>query len=73
MKDFDLDGDQKITKDEFVNGFTKWLDQAKNTLDKRYYSQKSLRDIYLVNNPVIWNSLEKSHPCLQKKLFLGVL
>ena len=58
MKDFDLDGDQKITKDEFVNGFTKWLDQAKNTLDKRYYSQKSLRDIYLVNNPVIWNSLD---------------
>ncbi|XWS10958.1 hypothetical protein CRYUN_Cryun38cG0043000 [Craigia yunnanensis] len=55
MKEFDLDGDQKITKDEFIKGFTKWLDQAKNTMDKRYYSQKSLRDIYQVFQPWIEN------------------
>ncbi|EOY13167.1 Sodium/calcium exchanger family protein / calcium-binding EF hand family protein [Theobroma cacao] len=55
MKEFDLDGDQKITKDEFVNGFTKWLDEAKKAMDKRYYSQKSLRDIYRVFQPWIEN------------------
>ncbi|XP_022733181.1 sodium/calcium exchanger NCL2-like isoform X2 [Durio zibethinus] len=55
MKEFDLDGDQKITKDEFINGFTKWLDEAKKAMDKRYYSQKSLRDIYRVFQPWIEN------------------
>ncbi|XVE50149.1 hypothetical protein DITRI_Ditri01bG0138700 [Diplodiscus trichospermus] len=55
MKEFDLDGDQKITKDEFVNGFSKWLEEAKKAMDKRYYSQKSLRDIYLVFQPWIEN------------------
>lgn len=57
MKEFDLDGDQRITKDEFVHGFTKWLDEAKNAMDKRYYSQKSLRDIYLVNNMLLYIEL----------------
>lgn len=48
IKEFDIDGNQKITKDEFVNGFTRWLDEAKNAMDKNYYSQKSSRDIYRV-------------------------
>ncbi|XVF18740.1 hypothetical protein REPUB_Repub11eG0049100 [Reevesia pubescens] len=55
LNEFDLDGDQKITKDEFVNGFTKWLDEAKKAMDKKYYSQKSLRDIYQVFQPWIEN------------------
>ncbi|XP_061348954.1 sodium/calcium exchanger NCL1-like [Gastrolobium bilobum] len=52
---FDRDGDQKITKDEFVSGFTKWLDQTKHALDKQYFSRKSLKDIYQVFGPWIEN------------------
>ncbi|KAL4375792.1 hypothetical protein GQ457_02G037970 [Hibiscus cannabinus] len=55
MKEFDIDGDRKITRNEFLDGFTKWLDQAKEALDKRYYSQKSLSDIYRVFQPWIEN------------------
>ncbi|KAJ0045990.1 hypothetical protein Pint_04681 [Pistacia integerrima] len=55
IKEFDVDGNQKITKDEFVNGFTRWLDEAKNAMNKNYYSQKSLRDIYRVFQPWIQN------------------
>ncbi|KAK8973574.1 hypothetical protein V6N11_030764 [Hibiscus sabdariffa] len=55
MKEFDIDGDSKITRNEFLDGFTKWLDQAKEALDKRYYSQKSLSDIYRVFQPWIEN------------------
>lgn len=52
IKEFDIDSDQKITKDEFVNGLAKWLDEAKNAIDKRYYSRKSLREIYRVINKI---------------------
>ncbi|KAL7218320.1 hypothetical protein ACSBR2_011565 [Camellia fascicularis] len=46
LKEFDLDGDKTITMDEFVNGFTKWLDDAKRSMDKEYHSVKSLKDLY---------------------------
>ncbi|KAK4486668.1 hypothetical protein RD792_006726 [Penstemon davidsonii] len=46
MKDFDTDGDDKITMDEFVNGMTKWLDLTKDAMNKRYHSVKSLKDLY---------------------------
>ncbi|XP_044507498.1 sodium/calcium exchanger NCL2-like [Mangifera indica] len=39
IKEFDIDGDQKITKDEFGTVFTRWLDEAKNAMDKKYHSQ----------------------------------
>ncbi|KAJ1423128.1 Sodium/calcium exchanger membrane region [Sesbania bispinosa] len=52
---FDLDGDQTITKDEFVSGFTKWLDQTKHALGKQYFSRRSLRDIYQAFGPWIEN------------------
>lgn len=48
MKEFDLDGDKKITMDEFVEVFTKWLDETKRTMDKQYHSVKSLKDLYKV-------------------------
>ncbi|KAK6230676.1 hypothetical protein QUC31_002194 [Theobroma cacao] len=71
MKEFDLDGDQKITKDEFVNGFTKWLDEAKKAMDKRYYSQKSLRDIYRVFQPWIENKRKERE--MKKNLMSAML
>ncbi|XP_027342945.1 sodium/calcium exchanger NCL1-like [Abrus precatorius] len=57
---FDLDGDQKITREEFVSGFTKWLDQTKHALDKQYFSRKSLKEIYQVFGPWIENK-RKEH------------
>nr|KYP51400.1 hypothetical protein KK1_026834 [Cajanus cajan] len=52
---FDLDGDQKINKEEFVSGFTKWLDQTKHAFDKQYFSRKSLKHIYQVFGPWLEN------------------
>lgn len=48
MKDFDKDSDEKITMDEFVSGMTKWLDDTKDAMNKRYHSVKSLKDMYQV-------------------------
>ncbi|KAI8025925.1 Ultraviolet-B receptor UVR8 [Camellia lanceoleosa] len=38
--------DKMITMDEFVNRFTKWLDDAKRSMDKEYHLVKSLKDLY---------------------------
>lgn len=46
MKQFDLDHDGKITKDEFINGFTKWIDEI-NAVHKQN-TQRSLENIYEV-------------------------
>lgn len=48
-KEFDLDGDSKITRDEFVAKFSKWLDQTKRSMGNEYHSVKSLKDLYQVN------------------------
>lgn len=49
MEDFDRDNDEKITVDEFVTGMTKWLDDTKDAMTKRYHSVKSLKDMYQVH------------------------
>ncbi|XP_044507194.1 sodium/calcium exchanger NCL2-like [Mangifera indica] len=71
IKEFDIDGDQKITKDEFVTGFTRWLDEAKNAMDKKYFSQKSLRDIYRVFHPWIQNKRKERE--MKKNLISEIL
>lgn len=44
LRIFNLDDDEnRITKDEFVNGFSKWLEQTKFALNKQYMSRKSLK------------------------------
>ena len=48
LKEFDINSDNKITMDEFVNGFTKWLDEAKHAMDQKYHSVKSYKDLYQV-------------------------
>lgn len=48
MKEFDLNGDQNVTIDEFVKVFSKWLDDTKSTMDKRYHSVNSMKDLYQV-------------------------
>ncbi|CAJ1957529.1 unnamed protein product [Sphenostylis stenocarpa] len=37
LRIFDLDGDKKITKEEFVSGFTKWLEQTKHALETQNF------------------------------------
>ncbi|XP_018731636.2 sodium/calcium exchanger NCL [Eucalyptus grandis] len=46
IKEFDIDSDQRIGKDEFVDGFTKWLTKAKVAIDKQPDMKKSFMDSY---------------------------
>ncbi|KAG2372008.1 Sodium/calcium exchanger [Vigna angularis] len=52
---FDLDGDKRISKEEFISGFTKWLRQTQHALERQYFSRKSLKNIYQVFGPWIEN------------------
>ncbi|KAL8046619.1 hypothetical protein ABFX02_08G188700 [Erythranthe guttata] len=71
MKDFDLDNDAKITMDEFVNGMTKWLDDTKDAMSKKYHSVKSLKDMYQVLKP--WIQKKKEEREMMKHLIPDVL
>ncbi|KAL6202147.1 hypothetical protein ACLB2K_025858 [Fragaria x ananassa] len=53
MKKFDVDNDGKISKDEFMNGFTKWLDEYKSLHKEN--TERSLEDMYQVFQPWIQN------------------
>ncbi|KAK4803854.1 hypothetical protein SAY86_003671 [Trapa natans] len=59
IREFDLDGDRTISKDEFVVGFTKWLEQGKTTIDQGQYSGSSFRDLYRVFQPFIQRKKEE--------------
>ncbi|KAI3509802.1 hypothetical protein L1887_25325 [Cichorium endivia] len=48
MKEFDYDGDTKVTIDEFTDKFTKWLDETKSAVNKPYRSVNSWKDLYQV-------------------------
>ena len=54
LRDFDMDADEKISIDEFVSGVTKWLDDTKQALGKRYLSKKSLKHLYQVPSFATW-------------------
>ncbi|CAL5390754.1 unnamed protein product [Camellia sinensis] len=71
LKEFDLDGDKTITMDEFVNGFTKWLDDAKRSMDKEYHSVKSLKDLYKILQP--WIQKKKEEHEMQNQLISEIL
>ncbi|KAL6196587.1 hypothetical protein ACLB2K_032201 [Fragaria x ananassa] len=53
MKKFDVDNDGKISEDEFMNGFTKWLDEYKSLHKEN--TERSLEDMYQVFQPWIQN------------------
>ncbi|KAF6155976.1 hypothetical protein GIB67_039307 [Kingdonia uniflora] len=47
IKDFDFDNDHKLSKEEFINGFVKWLAKNKHGIDKQNsYSKRSIDDLY---------------------------
>ncbi|KAF7849239.1 hypothetical protein BT93_L1045 [Corymbia citriodora subsp. variegata] len=59
IKEFDIDSDQRISKDEFVTGFTKWLGQAKVVMDKQPYLKKSFKDSSQLFQPFIQRKKEE--------------
>ncbi|KAJ6949888.1 sodium/calcium exchanger NCL2-like [Populus alba x Populus x berolinensis] len=60
IKVLDLNDDKKITKEEFVHTFTKWLEETKYAMDKRYITMNSLKRIYQVFHPFV-ESERKEH------------
>ncbi|XP_073156727.1 sodium/calcium exchanger NCL2-like [Henckelia pumila] len=71
MQEFDIDNDQKITMDEFVKGMSKWLDDTKDTMNKRYHSVKSLKDLYKVLKP--WVQKKREEREMMKRLVPDIL
>ncbi|KAH8518862.1 hypothetical protein H0E87_000644 [Populus deltoides] len=53
IKVLDLNDDKKITKEEFVHTFTKWLEETKYAMEKRYFTMNSLKMIDQVFHPFI--------------------
>ncbi|XP_024449677.1 sodium/calcium exchanger NCL2 isoform X2 [Populus trichocarpa] len=53
IKVLDLNDDKKITKEEFVHTFTKWLEETKYAMEKRYFTINSLKRIDQVFHPFV--------------------
>ncbi|KAI5605155.1 hypothetical protein BDE02_01G332800 [Populus trichocarpa] len=53
IKVLDLNDDKKITKEEFVHTFTKWLAETKYAMEKRYFTINSLKRTYQVFHPFV--------------------
>ncbi|KAI3675014.1 hypothetical protein L1987_84595 [Smallanthus sonchifolius] len=66
MKEFDDDGDTKVTIDEFTDRFTKWLDETKSAVNKPYRSVNSWKDLYQVVQP--WVQTKKKEEEMMKRL-----
>ncbi|KAM0017288.1 putative EF-hand domain, sodium/calcium exchanger membrane region, EF-hand domain pair [Helianthus debilis subsp. tardiflorus] len=75
MKEFDKDGDSRVTKDEFVEIFKKWLDETKNAVDKRpYRSVRSWRDLYQIIHPWYdWYQTKKKEETAMKVLISDII
>ncbi|KAL3617641.1 hypothetical protein CASFOL_037962 [Castilleja foliolosa] len=71
MKEFDIDNDEKINEDEFVTGMIKWLDDTKDTMNKRYHSVKSLKGLYQILEPWIHKKREERE--MMKHLIPNIL
>lgn len=46
LKVFDRNGDQIITKEEFVTGLTEYINQSKHALDQKYLPKESMNKMY---------------------------
>ncbi|WKA12028.1 hypothetical protein VitviT2T_029466 [Vitis vinifera] len=68
---FDIDGDGTITKDEFIAGISKWLDETKKGLHDRSYSNNSLKDLQQVLRP--WILKRRNEKEMKEKLMSGIL
>lgn len=50
LKAFDKNGDQIITKEEFVSGLTEYINQTKHALDRKYLPKESMNKMYQVSD-----------------------
>ncbi|KAJ0700878.1 putative EF-hand domain-containing protein [Helianthus annuus] len=75
MREFDKDGDSRVTMDEFVEIFKKWLDETKNAVDKRpYRSVRSWRDLYQIIHPWYdWYQTKKKEETAMKILISDII
>ncbi|OIW08229.1 hypothetical protein TanjilG_15190 [Lupinus angustifolius] len=48
LRIFDRNGDQVITKEEFVVGLTEYINQTKHALDRKYLPKESMSNLYQV-------------------------
>ncbi|KAE9617022.1 hypothetical protein Lal_00034549 [Lupinus albus] len=48
LRIFDRNGDQVITKEEFVVGLTEYINQTKHALDRKYLPKDSMNNLYQV-------------------------
>ncbi|KAF5780862.1 putative sodium/calcium exchanger membrane region, EF-hand domain pair, mitochondrial Rho GTPase [Helianthus annuus] len=71
MKEFDDDGDTKVTIDEFTDRFTKWLDETKSAVNKPYRSVGSWKDLYQVVQP--WVQTKKKEHEMMKALVSEII
>ncbi|PWA89142.1 sodium/calcium exchanger membrane region, EF-hand domain pair [Artemisia annua] len=72
MKEFDKDSDSKVTMDEFVEGFKKWLDETKNAANKRQYrSISSWKDLEKILQP--WYQTKKKEEEMMKILISEII
>ncbi|KAI3753711.1 hypothetical protein L2E82_25772 [Cichorium intybus] len=71
MKEFDYDGDTKVTIDEFTDRFTKWLDETKSAVNKPYRSVNSWKDLYQVVQP--WVQTKKKEREMMKVLVSEII
>ncbi|CAL0333737.1 unnamed protein product [Lupinus luteus] len=46
LKIFDRNGDQVISKEEFVDGLTNYINQTKRALEKKYIAKESMNKLY---------------------------
>lgn len=69
LKVFDKDGDQIITKEEFVNGVTEYFNQTKHALHKQYLPKENMSRMYqvfIVTHNVAWLLYIMNHIFLEQ-------
>ncbi|PWA89141.1 sodium/calcium exchanger membrane region, EF-hand domain pair [Artemisia annua] len=72
MKEFDKDSDSKVSMEEFVDRFTKWLDETKGAVDNRpYRSISSWKDLYQIVQP--WVQTKKKEQEMMKILISEII
>ncbi|KAK9078215.1 hypothetical protein SSX86_002272 [Deinandra increscens subsp. villosa] len=72
LKEFDKDSDCKVSMEEFVERFTKWLDETKGAVDNRpYRSISSFKDLYQIVQP--WVQTKKKEQEMMKILVFEII
>ncbi|XP_045801277.1 sodium/calcium exchanger NCL-like [Trifolium pratense] len=72
LKAFDKNGDQIITKEEFVSGLTEYINQTKHALDRKYLPKESMNKMYQTFIKP-WIEHTRKERALKLQLISGVL